>query len=457
MNNVGSVSSPYVYAQTLLAARDSNERDIWDRLIDRDMLAEWTMWEVMGKTISAPSKVFHYDDAMNESKLKVIEVTGSVSGSGTATVTTTLDAANSGYLSVGDIVLMPGASAVKTGRVTSVTGSPNTISITTAIGTGVLTLATGNKLTIIGNAMSEGSTATTAKRFGREFVRNNIQIMDETYSITDVQSQALGSIPVLGTQHLLASTQLDSFTRLMAKVNMTAWFGEANSTTFEETDGSVQTTRGINSYVNTYGTTASTLTPGTVTLADINDLIDSIVAVKGYSEYYMLGSTKSLAPLNDFMMNLGSSGATSVRKIMDGDKLVLNLTEWEKSGIKFWIGQQKILSNPQVANYDDGTGLKEEARSIYLLPYGKCPVYGGGMQEHWQLRISEADPAMAGYTIPPTIPAGVTLSPLAKGIREFRDGGLFGIGTTATGTGRYYLNMGFQGFNANKWLKFVTA
>lgn len=402
-----------------------------------------SMMQELGYTNQVSSKEWYFDTFYNNPKFKVITVS-SVGTSGTNTVTFTAD--TSGYVRAGDTILCPN---LKTGYVTSASGT----SVTMVTDTGVLTLTNGDKVVVNGNAMGEGSAASAPFRDTLSSIRNNMQIFDEVYQLTDVQGAAWRTVDFNGSRYVTPQAAIAAFQRLQGKEAMTFWSGEISSTLFSNANpvltdnglsstggGAVQKTRGLDSYVTTYGITPQVNIAGTVTTPDLQDLCDRLIGVKAPINYMMISGGSPKAVLDNFLKGLNSSGVTPIRLQGDNPNISFEATGFDYSGFKFKLMSTPILGNPQTFNYvASGTTKNSIARSIYVLPEGNCPVYGGAPTKYFSMRYMKFDNSfvMNGATNA----GGMSTN---GRVTEFRDGGLAGIGTTANFTGRLYSQMGAQ-------------
>ena len=139
-------------------------------------------------------------------------------------------------------------------------------------------------------------------------------------------------------------------------------------------------------------------------------------------------------------MNLGSSGAQSVRLMGTNGETNFEAKGFQKGGYNFKKIAMKLLSNPQIFNYAASGGVKQSiARSLYIMPMGKCPVYGrdGGGQslDYFSTRYMPTAPGMNNGAV------------ISNGyIAEYRTGALAPVPTNDTlyWQGRFVAQMGVQ-------------
>lgn len=404
-NNVGQINKPYISAIPLL-----DEREIAPQIIDIQSDAAWTQYILeSGRAQRLPAKIPHFDSFYNDPRYIIIDTTGStVTNSGTTVVTiTNLTTTNSNIAIVGHILLLSNG---LTGRVQTRTtsGGQDTITVQ-SVSNNPLTLVAGDKLSVVGNAQEESSLAPSPQRWNLTSVRNNIQIFRTDAAVSDVQGWSQRTVKVNGDPHVIPQMFIDSLQQLMGQIAMQSWVGEASPTLFEDSSpvltgvqgNAVQTTRGMNTYINLFGLQPSVATPGTITVFDLQDVCDQLTSRKAPDEYMMCGGMSPVTVMDVWLKNLGSSGATSVRLMGDGGDTNFMATQFSFGGYTFYLKREKLLSNPQTFNYvASGTTKQEVARRLYLLPYGKCPIYGGtdgnsgSMVDYWRFRYMESAPKL---------------------------------------------------------------
>lgn len=455
--NIGTYDNPYISAVPL-----QNKREIWRKLIDLQQDDEWVaMMYEMGRTKTA-SNIYHFDSFYNDPKFIVIDTTGAtVTGSGTATITVTnLTAGNNNYTKTTDTILLPNGKVALVKTLTTTTLSNDTFTAQSVDGSN-LTLVAGDRFVVNGSAMEEGSDTPADMRFNISSVRNNIQIFSQAWKITDVQAGNQVEVYVNDQPYVLPRAAIDAMQKLHGQLTQTYWTGIASPTLFEDQSPAltgpngkgVQTTRGMDSYITNYGIQPAVSSPGTVQTTDLQDICDRLTAVKAPQDYMLVGGNSPKTTMDIYLKNLGSSGAQSVRMMNGaGKELDFEAERFSFGNYNFHLMSNKFLSNPQTVNYIASGGSKLNiARSLYMLPLGNCPVYGGenggsgGTQPYWQMRFCPFGPGAV---------SGVMTKENGQ-IYEFVDGGLAGIGTSAYRNTRYYTQMGVEMFKSQvfgRWL-----
>ena len=350
--------------------------------------------DLAGKT--KPTKQPVYYNFVNESLFKLGDTTGAtVTGSGTATVQTTFTIATSGVVKKGDLVLFPTGSVVGQVQTVSTGGGQDTVTIK-SVGGGNITHTAAEKLAInFSFASGENSVSPTNVQFGLTKYSNKVQIFRETSKITDVQNAATIEVEFNGKPSFIVKDHIEKALLLKGKINAAFIGGDMSATSFSDaspslTDqytlngdggGAVQTTRGIDKYISSYGVTAQVGSLGTVAIADVNTFCDALTAARAPMSYTVLGSKATLRAYDIFWKNLGSSGVTSARLLVDGKEIDIPVQKVTYGGYEFNYGRLPILDHPNIFSQ---TPI---AKSAYYIPMDKkVKVLGGDYQSAIQVR-----------------------------------------------------------------------
>jgi len=142
-------------------------------------------------------------------------------------------------------------------------------------------------------------------------------------------------------------------------------------------------------------------------------------------------------------------------KDKNGKDFDFEATSYKFGQYDFTLKAWKILSNPQMFNYDaTGSGTKLSiANALYALPLGKCPLYGGtngnngGTTDYWRNRYMESNPGTEGI-------GGGNLNSM-NGFSEILTGGLAPTPTndTLTLSGRLVANNAIECFKPQVYAK----
>lgn len=328
-----------------------------------------------------------YYTFVNETIFKQL-IPSSVSGSGTTTVTLVLTAATSGQTkvqnllkftdnNVGIVFSVSTASGVDTVVVKSVSGAN-------------ITCVASDKVADISVAMGEKSSAPAAERYGLTRYSNLYQIFSVTSTISDVQNAATVEVTVNGSPKPVVRDHLEKKILLEGKINAAFIGGQQSNTTFKDqnpylTDqnsggGAVQTTRGVDNYIELYGVTLNT-GGGVYTLGSVDDALDNLTAQRAPLEYLVVGGKKARRKVDTMWKALGSSGVQSVRIMVDGKDLDLQVDKVSYGGYTLNYATMPICDHPIMFSQ---TPI---SKSLYYIPYNaQVPIEGGGMAPAIQVR-----------------------------------------------------------------------
>ena len=396
--NNGTNTASLIQSTSLL-----DQRDIYKQLVDLQDDAEWLdfMWMAGKKEATSVPTYFSF---FNDKLYKPITITTGFSAATSGTLVTDQD--SYAFVVVGDLIRVPltvGSAVVRvtskntTGGFNLVVASVTNTSITVTAGTG----------SAFSNAQVEGSLAPTARRWLVGKLGNQTQIFRNSLVITDVQNMSKVELEFNGKPYILPYEMIQGLQKHRGDISLAMWLGEVSATTFAGATGSsysnpsglgdynYQTTRGMDSYIDSYGITGQSAgyLSGTFTLPDLTSIEAQLIANRAPFEYMMAGSTAAVATISDFLKNLPSSGVVSTgtnaqsgiysgRLNVDGREVDLEVEKFKHAGFTFNLKAFKVLSNNEVMAYTNSTVQK----SIYFLPMGKVKTVGGGMVDYFRYR-----------------------------------------------------------------------
>lgn len=387
MASQGLINKSYVSAlDPLLDTREINRliTDIYneDELTDILSFADRKM----------PSIQPFYSTYVDESLFKLGDTTGaSTSGSGTTQVTTKFTAATSGSTRPNDLIMCLDGN---TGWVFSVstTSGIDTIVMKSVSG-GVLTVTDGDQLSIYSMAVGENSASPVNIRYGLTRYFNKLQTFRETSKITDIQNASTVEVNFNGQNKWFYKDQWEKTVKLKGNINAAFWGGNMSNTSYADTNpflvdqvtgpsatanngggsGAVQTTRGVNQYINLYGNSLVNGTSGTYQQTNLNNALDVLISVRSPKDYLVVGSSKALRTTDTYFKSLGSSGVNSVRLVVDGNEMDLTVNKVTYGGFTLNFMLMPILDHPTLFSQTD------MSKSLYFLHYNnKVKVEGGG-------------------------------------------------------------------------------
>lgn len=386
---LGTISKSYVSAlDPMLDTREINKliTDVYneDELSDILNLAERKM------PTKQPVYYTFYDDPL----IKFVTVTSST-GTGTTQVTPALSAATSGYARVNDLVMFTN-NIVGIISLVSTSSGIDTLTIKSVSGANI-TLGATDTLSLFSRAVGENSYTPANIRYGLTKQSNKYQIFEETSRITDIQSASTIEVEFQGQPKYIFKDHWEKTVKMKSDINAAFWGGDMSVTSFSDTNpilvdptvegnglsggGAIQTTRGVNKYIDLYGTSLVNGTLGTYQKANLDNLVDSLVSVRAPKEYLAAGSTASIACFDTYFKNLGSSGVTSVRLVVDGRELDFEVNKVMYGRFTFYYRVMPILDHPVTF------GFSTIPKNVYYIPYNnKVKVEGGGSDPQIRVR-----------------------------------------------------------------------
>lgn len=344
------------------------------------------------------TKQANYHNFVNEALYKLGDTTGAtVTGSGTATVTTKLTAATSNFARKGELVKFPNG---KVGYITNITtaSSEDTLTIKSVDGTN-LTHTAGQKLAFFSNAVGAKSISVSNRRYGLTKYVNKTQIFREINEIDDVQSSATVEVKFQGKNYIVFKDLFEKAMKHRADVNAAFIGGYVSSDSFDTasptiTDpyggGNVQTTSGLDQYTTTYGISDSVDVAGTIDIDDFEDLFTQLITAKAPKSYIGYVPSKAMGKIDKCLKALNSSGATSGRLQLDGKSIDFDVTDFTFMGFKIQFAGMGILDNQELFTQTD------IVKSMYLVPTDSVKVHGGGMEPRIQARYMKQQIAGPG-------------------------------------------------------------
>ncbi len=387
--STGIINKPYVSAlDPMLDTREINKllTDVQneDELSDILISADRRMPTVQ------PVYYTFYDDPI----IKSVTVTTNT-GTGTTQVTPALSAATSGYTRIGDMAMFTNNVV---GIVTAVSSSSgiDTLTIKAVAGANI-TLGATDTLSLFSRAVGENSASGVNIRYGLTKQSNKLQIFREYSRITDVQNASTIEVNFQGSPKYIMKDHWEKRIKMKSDVNAAIWGSDMSVTSYSDANpilvdtvtggddfagnGAIQTTRGINKYVDLYGVALVNGTLGTYQKANLDDLIQNLINVRAPKKQLACCSTIAKTTVDTYLKNLGSSGVTSVRLVVDGKELDLEVDRLKYGGFEFNYMVVPMFDHP--VTLASGTITK----NIFYLPYdNKVKVEGGGSDTQMRMR-----------------------------------------------------------------------
>lgn len=393
MPTLGIINKQYVSAvDSMLDTRDIKHGavDLYreDRLTDIMQLA--------GRYVPVTQPI--YFDWANESLHKQIDTTGvTFTNNSTNTITINgLATGSSGYNRVNDIIQYQGTGN-PTFLITSVStsGGQDTL-IVKAIDGASKTLTAGTKFNHLSHTAGARADRQTNLKYGFTKFSNKVMIFSEVSEIDDIQKMSTIEVTVNGQPSYLVKDHLDKTIKMKGDINAQLWGGEMSGTNFNDASpflvdnmsvtgggggGAIQSTRGVNSYISTFGVTGAVTTAGTIALADLDTFNANLLAARASDDYWCVSGKTAKGAVDKLWKNLNSSGVTSARLEVSGQDVNTTVDKVSYGGFNYNYQAMKILDHP--AKFA-GTDI---AKSMYFLPYNDgVEIYGGGMEPAMTIR-----------------------------------------------------------------------
>lgn len=419
----GVMVKSYVSAIDFLDQRDIDP-NIYDQSRDR---AFTDIMKIVNRY--KPATMFNYHNFVNNDVYEVGTISA-VTSTGLAQIQFTITGAAT-YPREGDLIKTSNANNIgKQARVQAVTFGSGTATITARSvgGNASPFFATvGDTVQFGSNAFAEKSTAPTNRRYGLTKYYNLIQLFREVDEISDIQKVAKIEVNVGGDYHILPYQWVQKTIKLQGDISVQMLCGDQSSTSFSDTNPfladvtsglPIQTTGGLDWYVTTYGISDQSAVLGTFGFTELDDIIDNFIANKAPTDQMAVMGSRSYAVVSKFLKNLGSSGVTSVRMMIDGRSFDFEVEQLKYRGYTFDFVHIPIFDHPQLFS---STLVADVNGSIYFIPKDQVDTVDNGRQPRMQIRHT------------PTPFMGSAANKSANGIiTEWRTGALAEIPTSST-------------------------
>lgn len=418
----GVMIKSYVSAIDFLDQRDIDP-NIYDQARDR---AFTDIMKIVNRY--KPATMFFYNNFVNANVYEVGTVSA-VTSTGLAQIQFTINTATT-FPRVGDLVMSSNANnANNQARIQAITYGSGTATLTvrSVAGNSTAWFAAVNDLIQFGSdAFPEKSDAPTNRRYPLTKYYNNIQIFREVDEITDVQKVAKIEVNVGGDYHILPYQTVQKLIKMQGDISVQMLAGTQSSTLFNDanpfladpvTGLPIQTTGGLDWYVRTYGISDQAAVLGTFGFTEFDDIIDNWIANKSPNDQMGFMGSRPKGVLDKFFKNLGSSGVTSVRMVIDGRTVDMNVDHVSYRGFEIDFIYVPIFDHPQLFS---PTLVSNINGSIYFVPKDQVDTVDNGRQPRMQIRHT------------PTPFTGSAPNKSANGIiTEFRLGALAEVPTSS--------------------------
>jgi hypothetical protein len=384
----GIVSKSFVSAIDFLDQRDIDP-SIYDQSRDR---AFTDIMKIVGRY--KPCTMFNYHNFVNNDVYEIGTISA-VTSTGLAQIVFTINVAST-FPRVGDLIKTSNTNnAGKQARIQSISTGSGTATLTVrSVGgnTDPFYATVGDSVSFGSNAFAEKSTAPANRKYGVTKYYNLIQIFREVDEITDVQKVAKIEVTVGGEQHILPYQILQKKIKMEGDISVQMLVGKKSSTEFgdanpflaDPTSGlPIQTTGGLDWYVTTYGISDTAPVLGTFSFTELDEMIDNWIANKAPTDQMGFMGSRARGLLSKYFKNLGSSGVTSVRLVIDGKAANFEVEQIEYRGYKLDFVHVPIFDHPQLFS---STLSPDINGSIFWIPKDQVETVDSGSQARLQIR-----------------------------------------------------------------------
>lgn len=384
----GVMIKSYVSAIDFLDQRDIDP-NIYDQARDR---AFTDIMKIVNRY--KPATMFFYNNFVNANVYEVGTISA-VTSTGLAQIQFTINTAST-FPRVGDLIMTSNSNnGNNQARVQAVTFGSGTATLTvrSVAGNSTAYYATVGDLVQFGSdAFPEKSDSQTNRRYPLTKYYNNIQIFREVDEITDVQKVAKIEVNVGGDYHILPYQTVQKLIKMNGDISVQMLAGTQSGTLFNDanpfladpsTGLPIQTTGGLDWYVRTYGISDQAAVLGTFGFTEFDEIIDNWIANKSPNDQMGFMGSRPKGVLDKFFKNLGSSGVTSVRLVIDGRTIDMNVDHVSYRGFEIDFIYVPIFDHPQLFS---PTLVSNINGSIYFVPKDQVDTVDNGRQPRMQIR-----------------------------------------------------------------------
>lgn len=390
MASIGITNKPFVSAIAMLDRRDIF-RSVSDIFNEEYYTGVAELMQEAGRYEKTTMHEFH--NFVNEPLYVLGDTTGAtIVGSGSSRTLTgvKLTAATSGRARLGMMALLPN-SQVAIITAISVVSSEQVLTLKGVSGSN-LTLVAGAKIGIFGLTVGAQSTGVSNVRFGYTKYSQKLHTFREVNEIDDIQAQAQVDILFKGQPYIVYKDLIEKAVLYKSGINATLFASQLSDSAYSDaspnlTDpngsnaGAVQTSRGVNEYVTTYGIADTVASLDSWTLADQEDLINQMLVNRCPKKFMALGGTKPLIKVSNHLKSLGSSATISSGQLsLDGKQLDFGVEKLSYGGFEFEFANLPILDHQALFSQTD------MSKSIYYIPKDKVKLQDGGYAPRMRMR-----------------------------------------------------------------------
>jgi len=334
-----------------------------------------------------------YRHFVNED-LFTLGVVSAVSGTGT-TINVTITAASKDSCKAKDTVIFPDG---KQGYVQSKSAATNPVLVVISLdGTAITnSCSAGDNLSFYANAHGEGTGSPDPEEWPTTAYSNQVQIYKAKYAVTDLQKTSRIEATIGGKDFYFYKVQDDVLTKFKANIGFSmllsiasaANFGSSAATITDSDGKAIQTTRGLNQYIEDYGIN-NTMDGTTIALSDFEDLNRTMTLARCPDSYEVYTGVEFAMPWDNFFNGLQNNGIISqAGRYQINQNMEFGVTSVRLYGRDYHRIDMPQLDHRGVTHY---TGAPDEYKSAYFIPRDKVMVQGGGRVDRLRVRYMQND------------------------------------------------------------------
>lgn len=432
-----------------------DQRDIRKEIFDQSRSRAFTdIMKIVDRY--TPAIMYNYHNFVN-SDVRELGVITAVSSTGGATGVFTIGTAGA-FARVGDMIQSSNVNntgangSAKEARIQAV-GAVVSGTVQLTIKTGgslqIWTSTVGDTISFASNSYSEKSDAPANRRYSLTKYFNLIQIFREVDDITDVQKVARIEVEVGGDYGILPYQIIQKKIKLEGDISVAMLCGTKSDTQFGDqnpwltdvgTGYAVQLTGGLDWYCINYGMNDQAAVLGTFGFTELDKIVDNWIANKAPTDQMGFMGSRAYGVLSKFFKNLGSSGVTSVRLVIDGRTLDFEVEQVDYRGCIIDFVHVPIFDDPTLFS---ATISPDVNGSIYFVPKGSVDTVDSGQQPYLQMR----------YTPTPFVGNNATMSNNGR-MAEWRTGAIVGTNDVMNMKTNWYAAQGLEGLAPKHFQKF---
>lgn len=379
------------YLSTLMVPDLVNRREILNSVLDvtRESESFVGIMELLGR--STPTDNSTYSDIINTELYTNITIVGAPTEN-TASVDWDITVSAGDYANVreGELLLC----ANKKVALIKEKKSSNVLNVYSVDETD-LDLADTQKLAVFSNASGAGSSAPSARRYGKTSESNHIHIFKEAYEFDDIAVGSKVEFEYEGKPYYLFLGAMEAYRKFEADIAMGLIFSRQSAASFDgsgqtlvDKDGKVvSTTKGLNQYTEegiSLGTTG-------VTISTYATIAREFSKQRAPKEYMVLLGTEARILHDNMIATLGANQfSDAARLIVNGKDIDLGAQKMTLYGRTFYLKDLPLLDHKNVVNFTGSAGFQNRS---WFLPMDEITTVDGKRLPRFSTRYLESAPS----------------------------------------------------------------